>query len=384
VAQRVASVGVDKLSLINVRNYEDMRLEAGGESVVLFGPNGAGKTNLLEAISYLSPGRGLRGSKISDVQRQGSSASTPWVAASEVQTAAGPVKLGTGRELHQDRRLVRINGADARSQADLAEYLSVVWLTPQMDRLFLDGNSARRRFLDRLVFGFDPSHAGRLTRYENAMRQRIRILKDCREKQTSPDNSWLNSLEQIMAETGVSLAAARVEMVQRLMKAVKKGDVAEDFPAVRLQVSGWAEDRINEKPALELEEELKIRLTSSRTLDAESGLTHTGPHRADLNAWHGDHGREASGCSTGEQKALLIGIVLANARLMKAEKGHAPVLLLDEVAAHLDDRRRAALYEVLQDLGGQVWLTGTDRELFAPLNKTARLFEVQNAALKQV
>jgi DNA replication and repair protein RecF len=387
---------VTELHLQNFRCYEAAKI--GGllpGPVVLYGVNGAGKTNLLEAVSLLSPGKGIRGARASEIQRSGAAAgdpapqaglptpAAPWAVAARVQTRYGEVRIGTGRDPAKERRGVRINGSDAKGQAALAEYLSCVWLTPQMDRLFLDSASGRRRFLDRLVYAFDPGHAGRVTRYENAMSQRARVLKEYRH----PDPAWLDGLETTMAGTGAAIAAARREFTQRLQQAIHArpmGDSRESlFPRAQLTAAGTLEELLGQAPALEVEEMFRYQLRQTRELDAVSGGAATGPHKSEFSCRYLEKDMPAAQCSTGEQKALLIGIVLAHARLIAAERGAPPILLLDEVSAHLDEGRRNALYELLLEAGGQVWLTGTDRMLFEGLEENARFFEVRGSAVTE-
>lgn len=365
---------ISSLKLHNFRCYESAAL--GGLApglVVLSGPNGAGKTNVLEAVSLLTPGKGLRGAGAMEMQRRDSP--NPWAVAAAVYNGEVEAALGTGLEPRQEKRTVRINGRDSKTQAALAEYLSAVWLTPQMDGLFIGAARERRKFLDRLVFAFDPGHSGRCARYENAMAQRSRILRD------GPfDADWLNALEAQMAETGIAIAAARLDFVQRLQQAC---DRAEDnhFPRARVQVAGTIESLMQNTTALEAETMFAYQLRESRARDSETGGAVTGPHRSDLHVRFAAKDMPAAQCSTGEQKALLIGIVLAHARLSAAEKGAPPVLLLDEVAAHLDESRRAALYDLLQALGGQAWLTGTEEKLFTAIRGSAQFFHVEDAAI---
>lgn len=336
---------------------------------MLTGPNGAGKTNILEAVSLLSPGKGLRNADLDEIQKR--DAALPWVVASKAETIYGEIALGTGRDLDKKRRVVRIKGEPAKSQSDLADYISCLWLTPTMDRIFLEGSSGRRKFLDRMVFAFEPSHAGRLTRYENALSQRSKILKD--DKPADP--SWLSALEDQMAETGIAIAAARGDFVHRLQTVCNREAV--DFPVADLDIKGFVEDRLGVMPAVQVEQEFKNYLRSARTQDSAMGGSGAGPHRSDLWVKYREKNMAADQCSTGEQKALLIGIVNAHATLMKNERGYAPILLLDEIAAHLDENRRAKLFEKLSSLGGQVWMTGTDDALFSSLEKGQK-FHVGN------
>jgi DNA replication and repair protein RecF len=382
-----AKLAVTRLTLTRFRCYEGARLNADTRPVVLTGPNGAGKTNLLEAVSFLSPGRGLRRAKLADVERIGGSdgavegRGAGWAVAARVETPFGPVDIGTGRDVTaegpSERRLVRIDGHPVRGQIALAEHVALTWLTPQMDRLFIEGSGGRRRFLDRLVFGFDPAHAGRLSRYEHALRERGRLLRDGR-----GDDAWLSALEDEMATSGVAVAAARRDMVTRLQSACEQA--VGPFPRADLAVTGTVEDWLDEQPALAAEDDLRRRLADSRRFDGagsgsgEGGGT-VGPHRSDLSVRHRTKNMPAEVCSTGEQKALLIAIILANARLMAAERGQPPLILLDEVAAHLDAERRTALFGEILDLGAQAWLTGTDSAVFAELGDAASFFRVEDA-----
>jgi DNA replication and repair protein RecF len=374
-----ARPAVTRLALTDFRSYAQARLVADERPVVLTGPNGAGKTNLLEAISFLAPGRGLRRAKLVEIDRRApeAGAAGAWTVAATVATARGPVQIGTGRDAASEsgeRRLLRVDGAVAKSQAALAEHLSLVWLTPQMDRLFLEGSAPRRRFLDRLVYGFDPAHAARVGAYEQAMRERARLLRD-----GPADASWLGALESRMAEQGVAVAAARREVAARLDRVCR--EARGPFPAARLSLSGEVEHWLDEKPALAAEEALRDRLAAARRIDGESGTTGVGPHRGDLAVSHAGTGMPAAHCSTGEQKALLVAVLLAQARLQAEESGRTPVMLLDEVTAHLDGTRRAALFAEIEGLGLQAWLTGTEPGLFAELERSAQFFGVADGTI---
>jgi len=367
-----SGLAVLRLKLSNFRGYADARIEVDRRSVVLTGPNGAGKTNILEALSMLAPGRGLRRARLSDLDRQGGGA---WAIAARLQRGAEePVEVGTGRDPEGgDKRVVRIDAKPVRGQAQLAEIGAIQWLTPQMDGLFLDGAGNRRRFLDRLVTGADPDHAGRLATYDHAQRERLRLLREGR-----ADPTWLDALEDTMARHGVAVAAARRERVHALDGATVGSGV---FPQAALRLAGSVETWLDEIPALEAEDRLKARLAQNRRIDGESGMTAEGPHRSDLEVTHVARGQAARLCSTGEQKALLLSIQLANARLVKGHSGAAPLLLLDEVAAHLDEARRTALFEEIQVLGAQAWLTGTDAQLFRPLRGLGQFLRVADASI---
>lgn len=367
-----------QLTLQNFRCYEHIRLEGLSSGlIVLCGPNGAGKTNILEAVSILSPGRGIRSAKALDMQSRNSGEA--WGVSSKITVDQGEVTIGTGLNPENERRLIRINGVTAKSQMALSDYISCLWLTPQMDRLFLEGSSARRRFLDKLIFTFDAGHSGRVTRYENAMRQRSKLLQEGK-----AEPSWLNSLEAQMAETGIAIAAARLDFSARLQRVCDQTDKAEEayFPRVRLRVTGTIEELLQSSPAVEVEKMFAYQLEQSRTRDALVGGAATGPHKSDLNVKYASKNMPADQCSTGEQKALLISLVLAHGRLMMAERGMPPILLLDEIAAHLDEDRRDALFERLQNLGGQVWMSGTDPVLFNSIKNSAQFFDIENAQIK--
>jgi DNA replication and repair protein RecF len=370
---QAARVAVRRLTLIDFRSYASLRLEIDPRPVVLTGPNGAGKTNLLEAISLLAPGRGLRRARLADLDRIGAG---PWSVVARLGSARGDVEIRTAhlRESERARRSVQIDGGEADSQAALAETVSVVWLTPAMDRLFQDGAGERRRFLDRLVLSGDPAHATRLARYAHVLRQRAKLLRAGRF-----DPSWLGGLERQAAAAGVAIAAARRQSVRGLSAA--RIDPPEGFPTLDLALAGQIEDWLAELPALEVEERFAEALAQSRRQDADTGSAAIGPHRSDLLVHDGASGRLAGDCSTGQQKALLVSLVLADAQLRAAAGERQPILLLDEVAAHLDAERRAALFEALHDLGAQAWLTGTDAATFAPLGARAQLFTVRDSTL---
>jgi DNA replication and repair protein RecF len=405
-AVRGGGVVVTRLVLTDFRNYRSARLDLGvgfgpglglGPGlVVLTGPNGAGKTNLLEAMSFLSPGRGLRNARLSDIDRRdvgsdggGEAPASGWAVAATIETRRGPIAIGTGRigpggdgareGTGGERRTVRIDGEPSRGQAALAERLGVLWLTPPMDRLFVEGPAGRRRLLDRLVLGLDPTHAARVARYEQALRERSRLLRDGFSVNRPADPGWLAALEEIMAAEGVAVAAARRDAVERLDRVCGQGEDA--FPRARLNLVGTLETWLETMPALAAEERFRAALAHSRATDALSGGAGLGPHRSDLGVFHAEKGIAAEAASTGEQKALLIAIVFAQARLQRAVRGEAPLLLLDEVAAHLDAPRRAALFEALAGLDSQAWITGTDTAPFTPLRGAARFLTVCDGAL---
>ena len=367
---------IEKLKLHNFRCYDSAALQDLQKGlIVLWGANGVGKTNILEALSLLAPGRGLRTARMGDIQNN--SLTDPWAVSALLRMDYGDeVRIGTGLDPNSrqgsEKRTVRINGKTVRSQANLSKHLACVWLTPQMDRLFIDSSRERRKFLDRLVFTFDPGHSGRVIRYENALSQRSKLLREGK-----GEDVWLSALEKQMAETGVAIAAARIEYAQRLMAACKASDDT-SFPRARFSVKGCVEEWLgaDDTPALQVEDRFKEALKQSRPRDALTGGALEGPHKSDLAVVYDAKNIAADQCSTGEQKALLIGIILAHSRLIKAERGGAPILLLDEVVAHLDEGRRSALYEILHDLGAQCWLTGTEKGLFSGIGGDAQFFDV--------
>ncbi|MBN8521517.1 MAG: DNA replication/repair protein RecF [Alphaproteobacteria bacterium] len=376
---------ISHISLSQFRSYQyaEIKNMASG-LVVITGANGAGKTNILEAISLLSPGRGLRSARHEEIQHHPQTPDntpqnfSPWAVSAVIQTGSSDVQLGTGIDPLTGKRIIRINGVTAKSQTALADYVSCLWLTPQMDRLFMEGASGRRRFFDKLIFTFDPAHAGRVTRYENAMSQRSKLLRE-----GHADTAWLTALESQMSETGVSISAARLEFLGQLQTACDSADIQEThfFPHSRLSLTGTTEELLLRLPAIEVEDMLSYQLAQSRERDAETGGAASGPHKTDFCAVFSAKNMPADQCSTGEQKALLIGIILAHARLMRAEKNHVPILLLDEVSAHLDAQRRQALFDRLIHLGGQVFMTGTDPASFSACLGRAAFLTVSEAKI---
>lgn len=373
---------ITQLRLASFRSYASAEIAVSGRPVVLAGPNGAGKTNLLDAISLLAPGRGLRGATLAEHVRKGPAAGEPlWAVSATVQRAGECYEIGTGLNSGAPgaSREVRLNGAPAQSSADLGELIQMAWLTPAMDRLFIESASGRRRFLDRLTLAFAPSHAKASLRYEQAMRERARLLK-----YGPRDPAWLSGLEEQMAEYGVAIAVARSSTVERLNRALAERREAGAFPSAHLSLEGDA-DRLIVEHGTNAPSAVRERLERSRVRDAESGRTGFGPHVSDLLVRHITKRMDARDCSTGEQKALLIAIVLAHAREHShMTQGLPPILLLDEIVAHLDAVRRAALFEEILALGAQAWMTGTERSMFALLAGHADIFEVVESRLTRI
>jgi DNA replication and repair protein RecF len=357
------------LSLTNFRSYEAAQLRMDGRSVVLFGPNGAGKTNLLEAVSLLSPGRGLRGAHIGELGRRlpGETVGRVWAISAGVEAGeGGPVRLGAGIETPgASRRVVRVDGETVKP-GRLSEHVRPIWLTPAQDRLFLDGAGERRRFFDRLVFAAEPGHASHVAAYDAAMRERTRLLAE-----PQADPAWLTALEGRMAEAGVLMSAARARTLADLQAEI---DARQDRPFPRGILSLLGDF------GAEQGDDLAGKLAASRSRDQAAGRALTGPHRGDLQVMHGLRDRPAAECSTGEQKALILNLVLAQAaRLSRAKDAPNPVVLLDEVAAHLDAGRRAALADEIAALGLQAFMTGTDQGLFEHLQGRALMVRIDAA-----
>jgi DNA replication and repair protein RecF len=371
---------VRRLTLHNFRNYHAAALDADARTIVLVGPNGAGKTNLIEAISFLAPGRGLRRATLDEVAFNEGDGS--WAVAAEIEGALGLATLGTGIERSDNddaitQRKSRIDREPVSSAAAFADHLRVIWLVPAMDTLFTGAPSERRRFLDRLVLAVDAEHAGRVSALERSLRSRNRLLEEPR-----PDTHWLDAVEHETAELAIAVAGLRVETVRRL-DGVLTSRKDSPFPPAQIALDGWLEQLIPLHPASEIEARYRDVLRDSRSRDAAAGRTLDGPHLTDLKVIYAAKEIAAADASTGEQKALLIGLVLAQARLLSEMTGDAPVLLLDEVVAHLDPARRAALQGELAELGAQVWMTGADPALFQEMTVNAAVVEVKAGKLER-
>jgi DNA replication and repair protein RecF len=365
---------VRRLQLTNFRSYRRAELALGEQAVLLIGPNGAGKTNLLEALSFLAPGRGLRRATLEEVASSDGDGS--WAVAAEVAGALGDVSLGTGVDPPagdaQPLRRCRIDREPVASAAAFADHLRVVWLVPEMDGIFRGPASERRRFLDRLVLAIDAEHGSRVAALERALRSRNRLLEE-----SAPDARWLDAVEHEVAELAVAVAAARAECVRRLRAEIDAGrDPTSLFPSAEIGLDGWMEAALAGEPAIAIEDRYRAILREARPRDRAAGRTLEGPHLSDLIVLHAEKGIPALRASTGERKALLVGVVLSHARLVATMHGLAPVLLLDDVAAFLDAERRAALFDALGRLGAQVFMTGVDADAFASLGEHAQRFDV--------
>lgn len=378
----MTSAFIRRLTLSNFRSYHAAQIELSQAGpVVLTGANGAGKTNLIEAISMLAPGRGLRRATMEELAfSEGDGA---WAVSAEIEGMLGLATLGTGidppaGEDSAPSRICRIDREAVSSAAAFADHLRVVWLVPAMDPLFNGPASERRRFLDRLVLAVDAQHSSRVAALERSLRSRNRLLEDA-----VSDSHWLDAVEHETAEVAVAVAAARAETVGRLAGALAGGrDQAPEFPLAEIALDGWMEKLLPYHSAIEIEDRYRALLKDNRARDAAAGRTLDGPHLSDLSVSHAGKGIPASEASTGEQKALLIRLVLAHAGLIKDMTGFAPLLLLDEIIAHLDPTRRAALYDALANLGAQVWMTGADPAAFGDIVGRAQVFEVRGGAVE--
>lgn len=392
-SQTVEKSGVTRLTLTDFRNYPFLRIDAGLCPIVISGENGSGKTNILEAISFLTPGRGLRGAKLADIKRITPAlitneyqpteiSNTSWAVSATVQKGEDEIEIGTGAEKSSrdfgednirnfERRIVKIDGQRVSSQAELGEHISAVWLTPQMDRLFRGGSQPRRGFLDRLVYAFDLEHAKRTASFEHLYKEWYQLLKS-----GNHDQNWLLPLEENMAGLGVAIAAARREQIAKLNSFIEH-EPDDVFPNVILELDGKIEKMLDKEPAIEVEDYYR-QLLSSQRKNVLYNDNIDGVNRTDFKVYYKKKHMPAELCSTGEQKSLLISIILAQSKCQTLYQGFAPVLLLDEIVAHLDDTKREALLEKIKELQVQAWITSTDANLFNSLRDEAMFLTVKN------
>lgn len=387
--ESVIKSGIKRLTLTDFRNYTYLRLNTGLNPIVITGENGTGKTNILEAVSFLTPGRGLRSARLTDIRRISPAlvandyvpGNTAWAVSSIVCINDDETEIGTGVESSYrdsseetrayDRRIVKINGQKTTSQSDLGKYISAIWLTPQMDRLFRGGSQPRRSFLDRLVYAFDIEHAKRTANFEHLYKEWVQLIKTGKS-----DNYWLSSIEEEMSAIGVAIAAARREQIARLNTFIKN-DPDDVFPNVELSLEGTIEQMLDTKPAIDVEDYYISSLQRQRNNVLYSDSI-DGVNRTDFKVFYKKKRMPAELCSTGEQKSLLISIILAQTKCQTIAKGFPPVLLLDEVVAHLDDAKREALLQKIRDLNIQAWITSTDPDLFVSMRPNSQFFEVSN------
>jgi DNA replication and repair protein RecF len=366
---------IHRLSLTHFRNYRAATLQVAGDMVVLVGPNGAGKTNCMEAVSFLSPGRGLRRATLEDIaDNQGDGS---WAVSAEVEGALGLATLGTGidpptGEVSNARRC-RIDREPVGSATAFGDHLRMVWLTPAMDGLFMGAASERRRFFDRLVLAIDSEHSSRVSALERSLRSRKRLLEV-----RNYDDHWCDAIERETAELAVAVAASRGQTAAKLATMLHERGTASAFPSAEIMLDGWMENALLQEPATAVEDRYREILRASRPRDAAAGRTLDGPHLTDLQVIYAPKSMPARDASTGEQKALLIGLVLAHATMVAEMTGIVPLLLLDEVVAHLDPNRRKALFEELAKLGAQVWMTGADPAAFVDIGPTGEIFDVES------
>lgn len=373
---------ITELWLENFRNYDSMRLQLAPKSVVLAGPNGAGKTNILEAISLLAPGRGFRGATLSEIDTiQDGVSNSGFVVSAKIAQEDEELHIATARDVSASRdvRLIKINGEKVGKQSQLTKYTSILWLTPAMDQLFLSGQSARRKWIDRLVFAFDTEHAARVNAYEHAMRERNRVFK----RYASPDLQWLDILERDMAAHGVAMIAARNTALANIHAAMDA--MPSVFPKAALHTNGDIETALREgATALDAEEMLIQQLKQGRNVDAAAGRALKGAHKTEVDAWHLGKNIKAEQGSTGEQKAVLLSVMLATALARKSWAGVPPIVLFDEVVAHLDVEKQHCLFDLIASTAIQAWLTGTDASDFSGLTPYATMVKIEGGAVQNI
>ncbi len=379
----IAVAKVQKLKLSSFRNYLSIELKPLSQynNIIITGRNGSGKTNILEAISLLSPGKGIRGCKLSEISNDTTQGSC-WHIDAEIASFYGHERIETwldpqALEDGRSKRQVKVNDQSIKTQAELTKLLTISWITPQMDQLFISGASTRRKFLDRIVQNFEPSHAKHLMAYEHAMRERARLLKD-----KNYDINWLSVLENNMAEVAIPIAASRVQTAEYVEEIM--GEIDHPFPKARMVVDGEIESKMHKVPAVQLEDEFRGSLQKNRGLDAAIGRTNVGVHKSDLLVYYKGKNLQADKCSTGEQKSLLLSIFLAEVFAQIKWRAQTPILLLDEVLAHLDENRRDILCQVIKDTKAQTWITGTESEIFTPIKNESQFFKIENSKLISV
>lgn len=388
--------GVTRLTLTDFRNYAFLRINPELRPIIITGENGSGKTNILEAVSFLTPGRGMRSAKLSDIRRftpavieNGYTPSnSSWAVSANVSKNGEYFEIGTAVEniLREDddenniynKRIVKIDGQKISSQGELGHFLSAIWLTPQMDRLFRGGSQPRRSFLDRLVYAFDNEHAKRTANFEHLYKQWYQLIKNSNGR---ADSAWLSGIEESMATTGVAIAAARREQIARLNRFIEN-EPDDVFPNVILKLEGTIEKLLDTLPAVDVEDFYMKQLAEGRKKILYNDNV-DGVNRTDFKVFYKKKNMPAELCSTGEQKSLLISIILAQTKCQILYQGFAPVLLLDEVAAHLDDGKREALLQKIKELGLQAWITATNPELFYSLKNSADFYEIKNNTIMQ-
>jgi len=363
------------LMLNNFRNYSCTRIEPDNPTIILIGENGAGKTNILEAISMLAPGRGIRSSKLSEMDRFDGALAHPWSIHAHIDNSEESFTIGTGRDPsgESEKRIVKIDGT-ASAVADLARAFSCLWITPKLSQIFLEGMTERRKLIDRLVYNFDTEHASRINAYENTMRERNRILRE-----NKANTKWLSAVEKQMAEQAVAIAAARIDMVANLNQVMSQTNSA--FPRCFIELEGSVEDDLKTSSALTAESNFIATLEHDRRNDAETGRTGSGTHRTEILVFHGGTGRPVEICSTGEQKAVVISIIMATARARQLFTGRSPVMLLDDIAAHMDHNKRVSLFDELASLRAQTWISGTDINIFTETSIDASIYNIHNGAI---
>ncbi len=378
----ISVVRAVKLKLSRFRNYLALDIIADSQynNIIITGPNGSGKTNILEAISLLVPGRGIRSCKLSDINSNLSEEIYSWYLSSEIESFYGPGIIETwceGNEENKQKRFVRVNNRNIKNHVELSKLISVSWITPQMDQLFIGGTSIRRQYMDRIVQNFELNHAKHLIKYGRYMQERAKLLKG-----RDYDVDWIRVLENNMAQIAVLIATSRVQVIEYIGEVMSEID--HPFPKARMVIAGELESKIHKLPAVQLEGEFSEVLSKNRYIDMLTGRTNAGVHKSDLLVYYITKNLQADKCSTGEQKSLLLSVFLAEVFAQIKWRQQTPILLLDEVFAHLDEKRRDVLCQIIQDTKAQTWITGTDNEIFGPIRKNSQFFKIENSQLLSV